>query len=105
MAEIAETVELTFKPLARGWHRCNQTGAKVKKCESYRRSYDNRHRKRVPDAARDLPRVKLLPDGSWVCPRESKHLWFNTYDNRSNVVKMIAVCRCGQSVYISGKEV
>jgi len=95
-------VNLTFRPLARGYFRCNQTGAKVKNCENYRRSQNN-GRNQIPREAMNLPRVKLGSDGKWVCPNERNHSFWRRYSNKSENVRVIDYCGCGQAVWIAGR--
>lgn len=101
--KIIIPIDLTFRPLARGYFRCNQTGAKVKNCENYRRSLQNRGRNQMPPEAINLPRVKLGADGKWTCPNEKNHSFWWRYNNKSEEIKTIGYCRCGQEVWIAGR--
>lgn len=100
---LAILVDLTFKPLARGYFRCNQTGVKVKNCANYRRSLQNRGRNQIPREAMNLPRVKLGADGQWTCPNKRNHSFWWKYDNKSEKIRTIGCCGCGQEVYITGR--
>ncbi len=97
-------MKVTFRPLARGYYRCNQTGVKVKNCDAYRRSVQNQRRKSViPKEAQNLPRVKLF-NGIWQCPNSHNHYYWRSYENRSDKVNVIDYCGCGQRVFIVGKN-
>lgn len=99
-----QLVSLTFKPLARGYFRCNQTGEKTKNCESYRRQMQNRGRNQIPDEAKNLPKVKLQADSRWECPNKRHHRFWQNDSNRSEKIRVIDTCDCGQKVYITGRN-
>jgi hypothetical protein len=95
---------LTFKPLARGYYRCNQTGEKTKNPESYRRQKENSNKNHIPNNAKGLPRVKLDRFNKWKCPNEYWHKSWKDYNNYSKNTRVIATCDCGERVYITARE-
>lgn len=111
-AAVSPETKLTFRPLNRGWFRCNQTGVKIKNCKSYAHSIFGNQRKRrsknglqkiIERKAVNLPKVTLSISGNWVCPSWRSHRRMDYY-NFSSVTGVIDICSCGQKVYISGRE-
>jgi len=101
---MAKSIGFTFKPLARGRYKCNQTGKKTKNPEAYRRQMENRGKNQIPDEAKHLPKVKLAENGTWKCPNEKRHDYWTRYYNHSNKTRVIVECKCGQKVYITGRD-
>lgn len=48
--EYVEAIKITFRPLARGWYRCVQTGKKLRRggIKAYRLAFGNRPRPSTP---------------------------------------------------------
>lgn len=101
---MPKSIGYTFKPLARGRYKCNQTGKKTKNPEAYRRQMENRGKNQIPDEAKYLPKVKLASDGVWKCPNKKMHDYWINYNNRSDKIRVTAECKCGQRVYITGRD-
>lgn len=87
-----EATKLTFKPLAHGYYRCNQTGEKIKNCEVYRRTT---HKKVQVQKTYKLPQVPMALDEEWICPECNKK-------NYEGKLSKVNVCtRCSEKVVIN----
>lgn len=87
---------LTFRPLKRGYFRCNQTGERTRDCESYRRAHEEK------PANRHLTKVKMYPNKTWKCPQANCGK-----TNSHGVLNQEDICTgtgCGKKVMIVGLQ-